>query len=72
MSKPRGTTYIFKLSMYCLLNCLLNQGLWKDIVHKYSVSLLGVMLKQPHVLCQMQFLELPHLATYICSGFCLH
>lgn len=54
------------------LNSLLNQGLLKDIVHKYGVTLLGVILKQPRVLCQMQFLELPHLVPYIRSGFCLH
>lgn len=70
MSNPTGITYIFKLSMY--LNSLLNQGLLKDIVHKYGVTLFGVILKQPRVLCQMQSLELPHLVTYICSGFCLH
>jgi len=70
MSNPGGSTNIFKLSMY--LDCLLNQCLLKDMVYEHFLSFLGVILKQPHVLCQMQFLELLHLVTYICCGFCLH
>lgn len=62
LNNSTGTTYIFNLNM--CLKCLPSEG----YSNKDWVTLLGVMLKQLHVLCQMQCLELLHLVTCISSS----